>query len=184
MGLGVSAAPQPTRRAATGVTPHASLADIPGREPLLQQRPPAAAPVPSPHRLLRGVLQGPGQTPDSSSERGRGGRLTEPARSAPGACWTSGHRLGSPASLSLRGLGGGRKRHLPSMCVSGPEGSFAPETSASPGGDASSLTRASTEPGAVATLSDGYLPATPPRGTKRRMDGRAEGGPGIRAHER
>lgn len=84
---------------------HVFLVDLPGRKPLLPQHPPQAAPVPLHHQLLRGMLQGSGQSPHSHSERGGGGlSRASPKHSAfprPG--------LGTPLPSPARaGVGGGK----------------------------------------------------------------------------
>lgn len=85
------------------------LADLPRRKPLLPQRPPQAAPPPRHHQLLRGVLQGSGQTPSALSEGGRGGlspaQLQRPA-ALPGP--ESGREPRPPSRPRWGGGGAGR----------------------------------------------------------------------------
>lgn len=84
------------------------LADLPGRKPLLPQRPPQAAPPPRHHQLLRGVLQGSGQTPSALSEGGRGGLSPSTAPAPRGSPWTR-VGLGTPPPVPpALGWGAGR----------------------------------------------------------------------------
>lgn len=98
------------------------LADLPGRKPLLPQRPPQAAPAPHHRQLLRGVLQGSGQSAHSHSQGGGGGLSAGPA--APSAAWLSLDPCGAghPAPLSRPTArphwGGGRGAFRSLACVS------------------------------------------------------------------
>lgn len=93
----------------------APVADLPGREPLLQQRHPAAAPIPLHPGVLRGMLQDPGQAPCSHSKRGGGGGLS-PTTHRPAPPGTGHAAPGTPRPVPQR-----RGRLLHRMCVSGPK---------------------------------------------------------------